>query len=59
MEIIYTLSELKEALIADIASNHSIDMEDVELFIIPDAGLNDDEAIRIVCDLAIRIVCDL
>jgi len=50
MEIIYTLSELKEALIADIASNHGIDMEDVELFIIPDAGLNDDEAIRIVCE---------
>lgn len=50
MEVVYSLGELKEALIAYIASNHNIDMEDVELFIIPDAGLDDDEAIRIVCE---------
>lgn len=54
MEVVYSLVELKEALINYIAINHSIDMEDVELFIVgcdqPDAGLDDDEAIRIVCE---------
>lgn len=54
MEVVYSLRELKEALINYISINHSIDMEDVKLFIPgcdqPDAWLDDDEAMHVVCE---------